>query len=176
MEFSRSKIMIVSNNAKGLRSFPTTQPKNRRGASSHVPSHLPAYDTTDTVAVSKWESDHKLKTRRSQTGGRSSSCYDYDLEESFTSNQSSHSKSLSIGSSLRKSVRSLISPKSTHSAGRRARKQHDCDDDESFVDRQEDDDYDEFAHDHDDDDNYVDQDKIMVILCKELEITCDDDE
>jgi len=40
--------------------------------------------------------------------------------------------------------------------------------------RQQDDDYDEFA---DEDDNYyVDQDKFMLILCKELEITCDDDD
>ena len=65
---------------------------------------------------------------------------------------------------------------STHSAGRRVRKQeYNCDDDESFSDRQQDDDDDddEFAVDEYGD-NSVDQDKMMLILCKELEITCDD--
>jgi hypothetical protein len=135
----------------------------------------------------KTHSDHKPKKlrplallRRSKTGGRSGNGDDSsdsctNMEESFTQNQSSHSKSSSssIGSSLKKSFRSLLlSPKrSTHSAGRRVRKEeYDCDDDESFSGRQQDDDYDEFAADD------VDQDKFMLILCKELELSCDDDD
>jgi hypothetical protein len=146
--------------------------------------------------VLKTQSDHKPKTQRYKTGGRSGSD-DYRVEESLTPNQSSHSKSPSIGSSLRKgflsilspksthsagsvrkNFRSILSPKSTHSAGRQVRKQYDRDDDESFNDRQRDGGYDEFADDDDDDDddNYVDQDKFLVILCKELKITLDDDE
>ena len=156
-------------------------------------------DQKDLITL-KTQSDHKPKTRRSKAVGRSgsddynnNSCSNME-ESSFTPNQSSHSKLPSIGSSLRKGFQSILSPKSTHSAGSslrknfrsilspkrshsagrpRVRKQCDFDGDESISGRQQDDDYGEFA---DEDDNYVDQDKFMLILCKELEITCDDDD
>jgi hypothetical protein len=86
---------------------------------------------------------------RSGSGGNNDSCT--NMEES----------SPSIGSSLRKGFRSILSPNRV--------------DDASFSDRQEDDDSVEFvAYDYDDKD--FDRDKFMAVLCKELEITLDDDE
>jgi hypothetical protein len=119
---------------------------------------------------------HKPLKRRPKTGCRSrgsedndnDSCASLSMDEFVTDNNRSLS---SLGSNVRKSFRNILKPSSNDSfgAGRRERerKQYNFGDDESFSDRLHDDDSN--IHDH------IDQDRLMVILCKELEITCDDD-
>jgi hypothetical protein len=132
------------------------------------------YQTKDNDAL-KSQSDHKPLKRRSKTGGRrggddnnNESTASLSMEEFVTDNNRSLA---SLGCSLRKSFRNILKPSSNDSfgAGRRERerKEYNFGDDESFSDRLHDDDSN--IHDH------IDQDRLMVILCKELEITCDDD-
>jgi hypothetical protein len=59
-ESSPSKIVIISDNARGLRSPTTPSKKTSRRPSSHMPSYLPPCDTTNTVAISKLESDYLI--------------------------------------------------------------------------------------------------------------------
>jgi translation initiation factor 2 beta subunit (eIF-2beta)/eIF-5 len=89
---------------------------------------------------------------KSHSGSGDNNGSSTDMEES----------SRSIGSSLRKSFRSILSSSN-----------RDCD--ASFSDRQEDDDSVEFAAKDYNDKDY-DRDKFMAVLCKELEITFDDDD
>jgi hypothetical protein len=132
------------------------------------------YQNKDNDAL-KSQSDHKPLKRRAKSGGRSGSddnnndsCASLSMEEFASDNNRSLS---SLGGSLRKSFRNILKPNNNDSSGvgrrERERKQYDCDDDESFSDRLQDDDSNI--------DEHIDQDRLMVILCKELEITCDDD-
>jgi hypothetical protein len=100
-----------------------------------------------------------LRQTRFKVGGRSrsgnddnnnDSCASLSVEE-FVTHDKQQSSLSSLGSSLRKSFRSFLETD---------------DDDESSNDLQQ----------VDDDDNDIDQDKLIAILCKELEITCDEDD
>jgi hypothetical protein len=122
----------------------------------------------DLFAALKTQSDHKPKKRWSTTRGRSgsdddynnSSCASLSIEE-FEPVTHSHQSSLSsLGSSFRKSVGSILKIKRSTDSSTGGRE---FDGDESILS----------AGGNDD---AIDQGKLMMILCKELEITCDDED
>jgi hypothetical protein len=127
--------------------------------------------SSSSTMNASWHGKPMKPVRRRPKTGNNDSCASLSMDElNLGLNQSSaHSKSKSsLGGSLRKSLRNILNPKNNDSSGvvrreRGERKQYDCDDDE------DDDDYDYDGFDHEDDEVF-DNDKLMMILCKELEI------
>ena len=124
------------------------------------------------------QSEHRSKNRRpSKTGGHSGNDDNNDSfnnsfghDEFATSTHTHQSSFSSLGSRLGQSFRSLLKPDSL--AGRRERKPHDSDNYESFS---YDPDGPQVDYDDDCDGQDVDEDKLMALLCKELELTFEDD-
>ena len=126
----------------------------------------------------EYQKDPNAQKRRSTMGGHSGNDDNNDsFNNSFghdecASNTHPHQSSFSsVGSRLSQSFRSLLKPDSLVS--RRERKPHDSDNYESFS-------YDPDGPQHDYDDECgghgnIDEDKLMVLLCKELELTFEDD-
>ena len=133
----------------------------------------------DYLSTLKSQSDHivRPKKRWTSTGSRrgsndsfNDSCESLGMEELSVTHKRHPSSLSSLGSSLGQSLKSLLKTKknSTDSSSGH--------DDESLSDGHEDDsDYDQFSGDYSCDNN-IDEDKLMQILCKELEITCDGDD
>jgi hypothetical protein len=125
----------------------------------------------DYLYTLKPQSDHNKPKKRWNSSRRGSndsfndSCDSIGIEELPVTQHKRHPSSLSsLGNSLGQSFRSMLKTKKNST---------DCDEDESLSDGHEDDsDYDQFSGDYACS-NDIDQDKLMEILCKELEITCD---
>jgi hypothetical protein len=113
------------------------------------------------------KSDHEPKTplrRISKDLCLSLSMEDFNTTLNQTRSTQSNRSLSSLGCSLRKSLRNILKRNNNDSSGvgrrERVRKQYDFDDN----------DLDGFANDD------FDQDKLMVILSKELEIACDEED